>query len=190
MHEKSVLLPLMPVLLVSPQQPLPAAWLPAVATFSMYPLLAKDGLELAYAACLLLWAGLCLCSPSELVEAAAAAADGVGSKESSSRGRGPDAPYTRQKGVRKGVRRTGSRWRETGRRWLGVSWQSLQRVLGWCTLGAMAGSIALAALLHLLMATVPPPVRLRFLYDALIVSLGFGHFLAAAAWLNLSQWLL
>ena len=48
----------MPLCLLAPIEPLLAAWLPAVATFSMYPLLKKDGLGMCYAALLLLWAAM------------------------------------------------------------------------------------------------------------------------------------
>ena len=54
-HEKSVLLVLLPVTLLAGYEPELAYWLPLVASFSMYPLLKKDGLCLAYAAVLLLW---------------------------------------------------------------------------------------------------------------------------------------
>lgn len=59
-HEKSILLPLLPVTLLAPDLPALAAWLPAVAAFSMYPLLKKDGLSLAYVALLLFWAAFTL----------------------------------------------------------------------------------------------------------------------------------
>ena len=54
-HEKSILLPLMPVMLLGPDQPILTRWLPPVACFSMYPLLKKDDLILAYLALQLLW---------------------------------------------------------------------------------------------------------------------------------------
>ncbi|KAL0056130.1 hypothetical protein WJX82_008001 [Trebouxia sp. C0006] len=54
-HEKSILLALLPVTLLAFDQPVVAAWLPVWAAFSMYPLLKKDGLHIAYLACLLLW---------------------------------------------------------------------------------------------------------------------------------------
>ena len=57
-HEKSVLLILLPVTLLAGHEPELAYWLPVVASFSMYPLLKKDGLCLAYAAVLLLWFNL------------------------------------------------------------------------------------------------------------------------------------
>ena len=48
MHEKSILLPLLPLsMLLGKEQPQLLAWLNLVATFSMLPLLKKDGLALA-----------------------------------------------------------------------------------------------------------------------------------------------
>ena len=64
MHEKSILLPLLPVTLLAHGHPGLAMWLCTVATFSMFPLLKKDGLSLAYAASLLMWAGIALLQPS------------------------------------------------------------------------------------------------------------------------------
>ena len=71
-HEKSILLPLMPVMLMGPDQPILSRWLPAVACFSMYPLLKKDGLTLAYIALLLLWGALTWPSGEEIKEEQAA----------------------------------------------------------------------------------------------------------------------
>jgi len=48
----------MPLSLLAASEPLLAAWLPAVATFSMFPLLKRDGLWLCYTALLLLWTAL------------------------------------------------------------------------------------------------------------------------------------
>lgn len=59
-HEKSILLPLLPITLLCPQLPGPALWLPAIACFSMWPLLSRDGLTAAYPACLLLWGAVAL----------------------------------------------------------------------------------------------------------------------------------
>ena len=57
-HEKSILLPLLPATLLAGLEPGLAAWLPALACFSMWPLLRRDGLGLAYGACLLGWGAL------------------------------------------------------------------------------------------------------------------------------------
>ena len=57
-HEKSILLPLMPLTLLAPDLPGLSAWLPAMAALSMFPLLKKDCLVCAYLGCLMLWASL------------------------------------------------------------------------------------------------------------------------------------
>ena len=60
-HEKSILLPLLPVTMLAGREPYLAAALPLVASFSMFPLLKKDGLAVAYAGANLLWT--CLAAP-------------------------------------------------------------------------------------------------------------------------------
>jgi alpha-1,3-glucosyltransferase len=55
-HEKSILLPLLPLSLLALEQPLLACWLPPLAAFSMYPLLQRDGATLAYIGLNLLYA--------------------------------------------------------------------------------------------------------------------------------------
>lgn len=55
-HEKSVLLPLLPATLLGIEAGPASRWLPPLAAFSMFPLLKRDGLVAAYAAALLLWA--------------------------------------------------------------------------------------------------------------------------------------
>lgn len=59
-HEKSILLPLMPILLLAEQEPFLAGWMPIVSAFSMFPLLKKDGVAIAYAGCVLLWISIAL----------------------------------------------------------------------------------------------------------------------------------
>ncbi|EMR11686.1 hypothetical protein PNEG_00122 [Pneumocystis murina B123] len=58
-HEKSILLPLMPatILLLIPNKNMKAwiGWINIIATFSMWPLLKKDGLELQYAVLQIYW---------------------------------------------------------------------------------------------------------------------------------------
>lgn len=47
-HEKSILMPLLPVALLGIEYPVFAGWFGAVASFSMFPLLLKDGLAVPY----------------------------------------------------------------------------------------------------------------------------------------------
>ena len=57
-HEKSILMPLLPLTMLALEHPAMASWLPMVGMFSMYPLIRKDGLSLAYAATVLLWTSI------------------------------------------------------------------------------------------------------------------------------------
>ncbi|WIA33433.1 hypothetical protein OEZ86_006565 [Tetradesmus obliquus] len=54
-HEKSILLPLLPITLLAASEPDCAIWGPAIASFSMYPLLVRDGVSLAYTATIVLY---------------------------------------------------------------------------------------------------------------------------------------
>lgn len=47
-HEKSILLPLLPITLLAATEPAAALWAPIVGCFSMYPLLVRDGAAAAY----------------------------------------------------------------------------------------------------------------------------------------------
>lgn len=47
-HEKSILLVTLPIILVFPLEPVMCIWLLEIATFSMFPLLQKDGLFVAF----------------------------------------------------------------------------------------------------------------------------------------------
>lgn len=58
MHEKSLLLPLLPVAMMAAWEPELACWAPAVGALSMFPLLERDGLTLPYAALLVMHASL------------------------------------------------------------------------------------------------------------------------------------
>ena len=50
-HEKHILLPLLPAALLAPRQPTLFAWFATTAAFSLYPLLERDGQSLPYAVC-------------------------------------------------------------------------------------------------------------------------------------------
>ncbi|EGF83062.1 hypothetical protein BATDEDRAFT_2229, partial [Batrachochytrium dendrobatidis JAM81] len=54
-HEKSILLPALPVMIFVLDDPVAASWFINVAMFSMFPLLKKDGLVLVYIALVCLW---------------------------------------------------------------------------------------------------------------------------------------
>jgi alpha-1,3-glucosyltransferase len=64
-HEKHILLPLLPAGMLAPRHPRLFGWFSLVATFSMFPLLARDGLRLAYAVCQLGYAAMAHAIPAE-----------------------------------------------------------------------------------------------------------------------------
>lgn len=54
-HEKSILLPLLPATLLILNEPVWVPWFVNIATFSLYPLLKRDGQAIPYFATLLIW---------------------------------------------------------------------------------------------------------------------------------------
>ncbi len=162
-HEKSILLALLPVTLLAFDQPFVAAWLPFWATLSMYPLLKKDGLSIAYLGCLFLW--LAVAAPPASLTAGAQPADQVAQSESShmkaSRKLGPRGPSKIHLD-----------------RFSGQQWLHYASVL----------SLVPAACIHASQCVVQPPARFMHLYDAAFVSLSFLHVAATALYLNATQW--
>ena len=59
-HEKSILLPLLPITMLAADLPALALWTPLVASFSMFPLLVRDGAALPYTACCAMYVSLML----------------------------------------------------------------------------------------------------------------------------------
>lgn len=54
-HEKSILLPLLPISMLATTEPDLAIWGPVVGVFQMYPLLVRDGAAMAYVATITLY---------------------------------------------------------------------------------------------------------------------------------------
>lgn len=52
MHEKSILLPMLPATLLFIHVPLLSMWMNLIATFTMFPLLLRDGLAIPYGICM------------------------------------------------------------------------------------------------------------------------------------------
>ena len=163
-HEKSILLPLLPLTLLAHADGAQrsdarvAAWAQLLAPFSMYPLLKKDGLTLAYlGTTAFYWAATVL---------APAAADGLLATEAGGAQR--QAQQTRGGG---GARR---------RDWPAAVELLLRRGPA----VSLAGCLALQAG----EALAPPPERYPFLWDAAITSWAFLHFAALFAYTNAQQW--
>jgi alpha-1,3-glucosyltransferase len=54
-HEKSILLPLLPITMLAASEPDLALWAPVVGAFQMFPLLVRDGAATAYVASIALY---------------------------------------------------------------------------------------------------------------------------------------
>ncbi|KAA6421377.1 MAG: putative dolichyl pyrophosphate Man9 c2 alpha-1 [Trebouxia sp. A1-2] len=159
-HEKSILLALLPVTLLAFDQPVVAAWLPVWAALSMYPLLRKDGLSIAYLACLLLW--LAVVAPRSSLQSEQQSPVQTGHA------------YTQSKRSR----RLGPR---VGAKLVGVSGPQLLHY-------ASLLSLLPAACIHVAQCFVQPPAQLLHLYDAAFVTLSFVHIFSTAVYFNVSQW--
>ena len=66
-HEKSVLLPLLPLTLLAADSPWLVTWINLAAVVGMFPLLKKDGLAVAYPACMLLYPAAMQLAQSDLL---------------------------------------------------------------------------------------------------------------------------
>eukprot|EP00884_Botryococcus_braunii_P008812 jgi/Botrbrau1/17932/Bobra.50_1s0032.2 len=173
-HEKSVMLSLLPLTLLADSEPGLASWLPAVAAFSMYPLLRKDGLSLAYLGTLMIWAALTLPDADVARE--------------SGRTRPKHAPAKKAGGRRLAAGAHaghGSRLPELAP-W--APWTGSMPDLALWAKKAVWASVALAALVHVLDVCWTPPARYPFLIDYMVISLSFLHIMAAALYMNWRQW--
>lgn len=158
-HEKSILIPLLPITLLAPVLRL-ARWMPAMAVFSMAPLLRRDGLTAASVAALGVWAAL------------------QGPRETSMLDQGADG--SGQRGMaghrRHSSRREsngdldGSRGSAQGRIAVWAGWLHARiAVLGMCAAVAVCAAVA----------ATKPPARYPFLHDAAFTCVSFVFFVAA-----------
>lgn len=161
MHEKSVLLAVMPITLLAFEEPLIAAWLPLWATLGMYPLLKKDGLSIAYWACLLLWLGISP-PPSAAGNIAGASKQSMHSKSRRQKVRMPSWLKLLKPG------------------WDGHDWLHRASLL----------LLAPAAFTHIAQWLLLPPARYLHLYDAAFVTCSFVYVAAVSVHLNIMQWFL
>lgn len=187
-HEKSILLPLLPLTLLGAcgdaGELALRRWVPAVAAFSMFPLLKKDRLVAAYLGAMALWAAVAWPQRPRAGERSTGRAPiGGGGAE---RKRGDALIGASAHGESAGM--------PLGRRGAGVApgsaatWQQVApaRVTGpqlWPKL-ALGASVAGAAALQALGAVMDPPAGLPYLFDLLVTTYSFAHFAAAALWLN------
>ena len=158
MHEKSVLIPLLPVTLLAPTLRL-ARWMPAMAVFSMAPLLRRDGLAAASGAALGLWAAV------------------QGPPQSGGEGQGADGSVQRGKA---GHGRQIST-RESARKHDGSPGSAQSIIIAWVAWlherTAVLGTWAAAAVCAVV-ASTKPPARYPFLHDAAFTCVSFVFFVA------------
>ena len=186
-HEKSVLLPVLPVTLLGPDGGTLARWLPALAAFSMFPLLQRDGLSTAYCAALLLWAAFAAGGWEELqpsprkVDAPPQALQQKQRPFEAPRG----GVRLRIHGLLAGVSRGRSKHATidgSGDVRNGPSFEEsfillMVRMREWMSTAGLSTAI----LVHLFAATTMAPAQLPFLHDAAFTCSSFA-FLAVAAY--------
>lgn len=134
-----------------------AAWLPVWATISMYPLLKKDGLSIAYVACLVLWF---------------AVAPGIVAKSRNTRAAGSSSSISTDNVSAEGDVQSST-----------AAKGSRQRCLHYFSLLSLLPAVCT----HAAQISVKPPVRLVHLYDAAFVTLAFVHIAATFMYLNVRQ---
>jgi alpha-1,3-glucosyltransferase len=157
-HEKSILIPLLPVTLLAPVSRL-ARWMPAMAVFSMAPLLRRDGLTAASVAALGLWAALQ--GPRETM--LDQGADGSGQ-------RGKAGHWRHSSRRESNSKHDGSRGSAQERITACVAWLHERiSLLGMCAAAAVCAVVA----------ATKPPARYPFLHDAAFTCVSFVFFAAA-----------
>jgi alpha-1,3-glucosyltransferase len=153
-HEKTILVPLLPIACLYPSLPLLSSWFAAAAAWSMWPLLLKDGLVLPSAA--LTCAGLYFFFPSSSAVLVAPAPDATASLD---------------------VRAIHSLFRRI-RSQRTVSLHATAAGALW----ALRASMALCSLLCVAAAVLPPPPALPDFHPYASAVVGTGLFSIAMAW--------
>lgn len=164
-HEKSILLALLPITLLAVEEPVLAAWLPVWATVSMYPLLKKDGLSNAYVACFILWSAV---APQLVSRPVNNPQPNGRSNRSSSSANQDAAEPAAKKGSQGAIR-------------IKVSGQQCLQYLSLV-------SLLPAICIHTAQFAIKPPARFLHIYDAAFVTLCFALITLSAVYLNIRQW--
>eukprot|EP00899_Mesostigma_viride_P024519 jgi/Mesvir1/5251/Mv15370-RA.1 len=207
-HEKSILLPLLPVLMLALHEPVLALWVSGVAAFSMVPLLERDGLNIPYAATLLVFFSLlarsCPSHPLEGPTSTGGRGSGVMGKEeggcgeedqehdflgADTRGVGGGAAWksdSKDQGVRNYVGASSALGPNCAGR--GKAIEALCPSLSPVLQASLSFSVLGALGLHAAPMILPPPPSLPWLYPALQSAFSFAHFVAFAAYTNWRQW--
>lgn len=159
-HEKSILIPLLPVTMLAPDLPL-ARWLPPVAVLSMAPLLLRDGLAVPCIALLLVWL-------------AVVALAGIGAAAGGLSSTGGQRERAQQETGSSG----GASQRLSGSLSGGLR-SRLVHVIMWMHERIPAAAAVLAAAVCAFAALTQPPPRYPFIHDAAFTCVSFVFFVAA-----------
>jgi len=172
-HEKSILLPLLPVTMLALRAPSLAMWLPPLACVSMWPLLAKDGLGIAYVGAVAVYIAVIGGGPPRRIQG-----NGVGA---AGKAVGRNDPND-DSGVSGGEER-GSRGEIllAGLRLSPAAGDAVWCFIYWTTTLGAAG-------VHVAAAFVQPPVRFLYIHSLTFTSLSFVGFVGAAMYCNWRQW--
>ncbi|CAI7911911.1 unnamed protein product, partial [Closterium sp. NIES-53] len=173
-HEKSILLPLLPTCMLALHHPHLHRWLSTVALFSMFPLLLRDRLELAYTALLALF--LLLSPPPS--SSSPSSSSSFSSASTSSVSSAAAAPPT---SMTPSTHHQHFDLRQRLLTFLHAASASIQRYVVPLLLLA-------AAALHYAEMALPAPARFPYLYQALIVTLAFVCLMPVIVISNLWQW--
>ncbi|CAI5502577.1 unnamed protein product, partial [Closterium sp. Naga37s-1] len=168
-HEKSILLPLLPTCMLALHHPRLHRWLSTVTLFSMFPLLLRDRLELAYTALLALFL---LLSPPPSSSASSSLSSTSTSSASSAAAPPTSTPSAHQQH---------HDLRQRLLTFLHAAWASTQRYV-------VPPLLVAAAALHYAEVALPAPARFQYLYQALIVTLAFVCLVPVIVVSNLWQW--
>lgn len=155
------MLALLPASLLAFEDPALAGWLPVWGTLGMFPLLKKDGLAIAYLACLLLW--LCIAPSPE--------------------GLSTGSPASQEE-VEQGARNSTQRVAKVPKNLLTRLGMIVRQSLGFSQLGFVLAT----ACIHTAQCCFDPPSRFPYLYDAAYVSLAFMQICGWTLQSNWRQW--
>lgn len=171
-------------MMLAPWEPCLATWLPLIASFSMFPLLERDGLALTYlAACLLYtafaWPGFAQLAATTAAFPHAGAGTGGSPTDDAGQEAGAAAPAASSRSGRAATRLAA---------FAAVAANVGQALCVRCRVGVAFSGLAVAVVLHVARALVPPPPGLLWLHDRLFVTAAFIALVPCVLWLQVQQW--
>lgn len=191
-------------MMLAPWEPCLATWLPIIASFSMFPLLERDGLALPYLACCLLylafaWPGLARLTAS-IPDNATTSAASHGQKVTAGVAPGAAAAVAAAAAgarLRAATAKIGSSSSSSNSLQKGPSVLvaaavaaagAVQSLCVRWSVGISISGLAVAMVLHVARAMVPPPPGLLWLHDRLFVTAAFLALVPCVLWLQVQQW--